>query len=88
MTFTHGDFRPRQILVDDWDHVSWILDWQCAGWYPEYWEFTTPRTRLGDKWWDRVLEHLSRQLENKDYTELVGPDKALEDMASHAFRFW
>jgi hypothetical protein len=23
-------------------HVSGFIAWECAGWYPEYWEFTTP----------------------------------------------
>ena len=23
-------------------HVSGFIDWESAGWYPEYWEFTTP----------------------------------------------
>ncbi|KAK0229311.1 hypothetical protein EDD85DRAFT_940070 [Armillaria nabsnona] len=33
IVFTHGDL---------WDqgHVSGIVDWECAGWQPEYWEYT------------------------------------------------
>jgi hypothetical protein len=47
---THSDLHPRSIMVT-WDvddqncivqksvEVSSILDWEVAGWYPEYWEF-------------------------------------------------
>lgn len=38
IVFTHGDFRPANIIVRD-GHVAAILDWELAGWYPEYWEF-------------------------------------------------
>lgn len=36
--FTHGDLDPRNILVEN-GHVSGIIDWEQAGWYPEYWEY-------------------------------------------------
>jgi thiamine kinase-like enzyme len=36
--FTHGDISPRNIMVRD-GHIAAIIDWQYAGWYPEYWEF-------------------------------------------------
>lgn len=38
IVFTHGDLAPRNILVDEQYHVTAILDWENAGWYPEYWE--------------------------------------------------
>ena len=36
--FAHGDFRPTNIIIKD-GHVAAIIDWEMAGWYPEYWEF-------------------------------------------------
>ena len=39
-TFTHGDLAPRNILVKG-DKIVGIIDWECAGWYPEYWEYTS-----------------------------------------------
>jgi thiamine kinase-like enzyme len=36
---THGDISPRNIMVRN-GHIAAIIDWQYAGWYPEYWEFT------------------------------------------------
>lgn len=38
IVFTHGDLAPRNILVDERGRVTAILDWENAGWYPEYWE--------------------------------------------------
>lgn len=41
IAFTHGDFALHNILVYN-GHVSGFIDSECAGWCPEYWEFTTP----------------------------------------------
>ncbi|KAK4638138.1 hypothetical protein CLAFUW4_02320 [Fulvia fulva] len=38
--FTHGDLNPFNILVRD-DKVVAIIDWEFAGWYPNYWEYTS-----------------------------------------------
>ncbi|KAF3264087.1 hypothetical protein TWF217_003246 [Orbilia oligospora] len=35
IVLTHGDFLPRNILAKDGKVVT-ILDWEMAGWYPEY----------------------------------------------------
>jgi aminoglycoside phosphotransferase (APT) family kinase protein len=36
ITFTHGDFKTHNILVDEYGHLSGFLDWESAGWCPEY----------------------------------------------------
>lgn len=36
--FVHGDFSPRNILVDETGCVTAVLDWDRSGWYPEYWD--------------------------------------------------
>jgi aminoglycoside phosphotransferase len=38
--FTHGDLNPFNILVRG-DQVVGIIDWEFAGWYPTYWEYTS-----------------------------------------------
>lgn len=43
--FTHADLNLRNILVDENGKISGIVDWECAGWYPEYWEYT--KTHFG-----------------------------------------
>ncbi|KAK2792390.1 hypothetical protein FQN52_003325 [Onygenales sp. PD_12] len=37
ITFAHGDLLPWNIIVDQ-GRITAIIDWEDAGWYPEYWE--------------------------------------------------
>ncbi|KAJ5256621.1 hypothetical protein N7478_012725 [Penicillium angulare] len=37
--FIHADIAPQNIMVDN-EKASAIVDWEFAGWYPEYWEYT------------------------------------------------
>jgi aminoglycoside phosphotransferase len=57
--FTHGDLNPSNILVHG-DRVVGIIDWEFAGWYPYYWEYTSAwqahLTRQG--WEDAILKFL------------------------------
>ncbi|WEW59267.1 hypothetical protein PRK78_004736 [Emydomyces testavorans] len=39
LRFAHGDLGPHNILVSEEGRVSAIIDWEFAGWYPEYWEY-------------------------------------------------
>lgn len=38
--FTHGDLSSLNILARG-DEVVGIVDWETAGWYPPYWEYST-----------------------------------------------
>ncbi|GKZ80700.1 hypothetical protein AnigIFM56816_004926 [Aspergillus niger] len=38
--FTHGDLSSLNILARG-DTIVGIIDWETAGWYPSYWEYTT-----------------------------------------------
>ena len=42
VVFSHGDFRPANILVKSDQQgnysVSGVLDWEMGGFYPDYWE--------------------------------------------------
>ena len=57
--FTHGDLHPSNIMVRG-DQVVAIIDWEFAGWYPHYWEYTSAwyahHTRHG--WEDVILKFL------------------------------
>lgn len=37
---THADLHASNILVHN-DKVTGIVDWDSAGWYPNYWEYTS-----------------------------------------------
>jgi aminoglycoside phosphotransferase len=49
IVFTHGDLDPRNILVEG-GRVSGIVDWEQAGWYPEYWEYIEAMWGCADTW--------------------------------------
>lgn len=40
LVFTHGDLSSLNILVRE-DNIVGIIDWETAGWYPSYWEYTS-----------------------------------------------
>lgn len=40
IVFTHADINMRNVLVNENGRISGIVDWECAGWFPEYWEYT------------------------------------------------
>lgn len=46
--FTHGDLASRNILVDDHGHVTAVLDWELAGWHPEWCETVRAYTFCSD----------------------------------------
>ncbi|KAI9739325.1 MAG: hypothetical protein M1834_007538 [Cirrosporium novae-zelandiae] len=56
IVFTHGDLKHHNILVDK-GHVTGFIDWESAGWYPDYWDFTTGMrvSRKGSWWHDFVI---------------------------------
>ena len=40
VVFTHGDIALHNIIVDDHgQNIAGLIDWEYAGWYPEYWEY-------------------------------------------------
>ncbi|EER29338.1 hypothetical protein D8B26_008064 [Coccidioides posadasii str. Silveira] len=56
--FTHADIAPRNIMVDKERQITGILDWEFAGWYPDYWEYTQ-MMRPGDEVtsdWQRFMD--------------------------------
>jgi aminoglycoside phosphotransferase (APT) family kinase protein len=39
IVFTYGDLNMRNIMVEN-GKVTGIVDWETAGFYPSYWEYT------------------------------------------------
>jgi aminoglycoside phosphotransferase len=65
-TFTHGDLSSLNILVRA-DDVVGIVDWETAGWYPAYWEYTTacqvnPQNEFWKNYIDGFLEPMPEAL--------------------------
>jgi aminoglycoside phosphotransferase len=56
-SFTHGDLSSLNILLRGEDVVG-ILDWETAGWYPSYWEYTTAcQVNPQNSFWRKEIEH-------------------------------
>jgi Ser/Thr protein kinase RdoA (MazF antagonist) len=78
--FTHGDLRPANIIVTAANPVKIvaIVDWEQAGWYPDYWEqckakFTAGHDEDWYAWIDVFLEPHEAALDAFDfYTFTLG----------------
>ncbi|KAF9065849.1 kinase-like domain-containing protein, partial [Rhodocollybia butyracea] len=56
--FSHGDLVPENILVHD-GHISGIIDWEYAGWYPYFWNpYIALRRPLVDSRWTRMIRNI------------------------------
>ncbi|KAI5455759.1 hypothetical protein BGZ63DRAFT_397905 [Mariannaea sp. PMI_226] len=54
--FSHGDLQRKNIMVKE-DGGLVIIDWEAAGWYPEYWEYALAMFACGsweDDWHESV----------------------------------
>lgn len=49
VVFSHGDLTPSNILIQH-GRLASIIDWEMAGFFPEYWEYA--RACLGMRWND------------------------------------
>lgn len=81
ITFTHGDFKAHNILVDEEGHLSGVLDWESAGWYPEYWEFTTAMRFGKDSWWFQAALWMG----GDQYLEELASDVALNLLTADSY---
>ena len=59
IVFTHGDLNPRNILAEN-GRITGIVDWENAGWFPEYWEYTKAHftVRSGIRWLADVVDRV------------------------------
>ena len=82
IVYSHGDFNPWNILVTYDGHLSAILDWEQAGWYPEYWEYTRALMwqRPGQCWYEIIMA-----LSEGKYLEEQEGDSAVHDLTCDSF---
>lgn len=73
---THGDLHLGNILVvvsQDGDEpkitISGIVDWEQAGWYPEYWEYCKAMIvgPYGDDWRENGWVNIALQVCENEY---------------------
>ncbi|KAE8139752.1 hypothetical protein BDV38DRAFT_291033 [Aspergillus pseudotamarii] len=66
LVFTHGDLSSLNILIRGDDIVD-IVDWETAGWYPSYWEYTcAQQVNPQNSFWineiDKFLQPMPQEL--------------------------
>ena len=76
--FTHGDLGAQNILVREGRVVA-IVDWECAGWYPEYWEYTKAHYNYVyvPEFYDMLVQAIDR------YDEQLKAERELWRMFDH-----
>ncbi|KYK58494.1 hypothetical protein DCS_05510 [Drechmeria coniospora] len=70
VVLSHGELCPRNIIIDNTKIVA-IVGWDCAGWYPEWWDyvkFFEPSTKAANADW---YDYASEIFEREDLPELV-----------------
>jgi len=73
--FTHGDLAPRNIFMKG-DKIVALIDWEHAGWYPEYWEYVKAKyCHMLGKSWEEAISGIIPQ----DYEHELKLDKQLSD---------
>ncbi|KAE8152941.1 kinase-like protein [Aspergillus avenaceus] len=83
IVLTHGDLQHHNIMVYE-GHITGFLDWESAGWYPGYWEFTTPlRFAQESFWW----YHFVVALGGKSYLPELDCERALTSLTSASY-YW
>ncbi|KAF1948496.1 kinase-like protein [Byssothecium circinans] len=65
--FTHGDLSSLNVLARG-DEIVGIIDWETAGWYPSYWEYTTawnanPQNQFWRDEVEKFLQPMPKELE-------------------------
>ncbi|RSL76308.1 hypothetical protein CEP51_010080 [Fusarium floridanum] len=70
IVFTHGDIAARNILVRDGRIVA-LLDWEYAGWYPEYWEYVFTLRGMDNIDWETLGCHIPSLFTNRHDLEYI-----------------
>ncbi|KAK4170693.1 kinase-like domain-containing protein [Triangularia setosa] len=62
IVLTHGDINMRNILVDESGKLTGVVDWENAGWLPDYWDYTKAYfVTKRNKRWLAVVDEVFRR---------------------------
>jgi aminoglycoside phosphotransferase (APT) family kinase protein len=80
--FTHGDLDRSNIIISTTSpaRVLGIIDWEQAGWFPEYWEYCKAAYTVGEEeewraagWIDSFLTAYLQEMDAWEFTvESIG----------------
>jgi aminoglycoside phosphotransferase (APT) family kinase protein len=71
--FTHADINWTNILVGQ-GRLAALVDWECAGYFPEYWEFTKAMYGIMN---DEAVEKVMRDAFDQDYGDELKVEQKL-----------
>ncbi|KAI0076573.1 hypothetical protein K474DRAFT_1218425 [Panus rudis PR-1116 ss-1] len=69
LCFTHGDLLPHNFLMKD-GRLTGMVDFECSGWFPEYWEVTGAAWSQAGEWRDmftRMFPQYREELEIEEH---------------------
>ncbi|KAG6368959.1 hypothetical protein INS49_003178 [Diaporthe citri] len=73
--FTHADLQPNNILVKN-GHITAIIGWEFAGWYPEYWEYTKMHWNHSPLW-EKFYRAVEQEAGIPKYPEELAAETAI-----------
>lgn len=77
--FTHGDIKPKNIMVSKDGHINSLLDWEYSGFMPDYWE-AAGMFMVVWEWeddWAATMERTKPKDWNFDMARIKGAEKVL-----------
>lgn len=71
--FTHGDIHPHNILVDKQAQIVGLVDFESAGFFPDYWEYAMMMRPMGEDniEWQTCLAETKPRDKNWDISGLA-----------------
>ncbi|KAH8101657.1 kinase-like domain-containing protein [Phellopilus nigrolimitatus] len=67
LCLTHNDLSPTNILIEN-NRLSGLVDWECAAWLPEYWEYSKSMyCRTEAKEWIEAMKMAHPQNYQREY---------------------
>lgn len=78
IVLTHGDLNLRNIIVHG-RQIKALIDWENAGWYPEYWEYVKFFGALDDPGLDDYIDEIFLQT----YPQELANDLLLGQLLRH-----
>ncbi|KAM7192872.1 hypothetical protein V8F20_008669 [Naviculisporaceae sp. PSN 640] len=81
--FTHADLNPSNIMYDG-QRITGIIDWEFAGFYPEYWEYTKMYFAEGRPAYANFFSAVEREDSIAKYREELEAENDIQERVS----FW
>ncbi|RMZ90126.1 hypothetical protein DV736_g2651, partial [Chaetothyriales sp. CBS 134916] len=86
--FAHSDLYPKNILVSPDGHITGIIDWEYAGWYPDYWEYTKMHhLEFIVSHWKNFYDAIEKQAAIQKYPDELACERVIWARMGSLFRY-